>query len=752
VGADLTRARQWLARCAPSDGAEHVSDAAAKIQFVAPPSISSTQHAGIARTRGLDTVRGSSRWGVDRRLALVVGLVAAVPVLASTVHAIIAGWTPVFDDAIIATRSIDVLSAHPPLVGEYSDAWVSSVGPVFTPGPMLFWLFAFQTRFMGDWALPVTMGLVNAASIIGVVALARRRGGRVFMFTTAFAVAVMCRSLPGEVLHDMVNPSLAVLPFTLLLFLAWSVACGEYRLLPLMVLVASFVVQAHFSVGVPGLAISLVALASLAVSMIGNRSATSGEHRRRWLFGALGVALVCWSAPLIDQAFNRPGNFVRIVQTATVHQKTLGTAWGVHAVVKAIGIPPWWLRGSLTPLDRLSDLGSAPNAAAIGSCLLVLGGLSIVTVLGLRRRRRDLAAAGALALALNAALLVLTASTPSRLAFSANKSLFWASPAGMFTWLALGWSLAVLVRPRRWGALLGLRTVTVLKRPAVASFAGLGIVASVAAWAVTAQGSDAFQWTYRPVRALESRLVARLPRNRAVLVLPSRSEAFVFRTAVTYQLRRRGYHFGVPQSVLFDDLGPKLGKYYSLPRHYDDQLLVDYANKPVPRGGRVLVRIPVASPESALGRAIIVWDFPASPLAGIQQACPPARRTPPLGPTLRQLRTVAGRVVGYVDGSHILGNNADICGWAANLKDHRVADAVLVFADGRLVSAVKPAFSRPDIVRAGVGGNSGFSVRLPVSAVEQAGRKRKLQIFGIERGIASPLRFLCANKPQDLGC
>ena len=80
------------------------------------------------------------------------------------------GWTPVFDDAVIATRSFDVFSAHSPLVGTYSDASLPSVGSVYGAGPLLYWLLAVQVRFLGDWALPVTMGVVNTASIMGVVA------------------------------------------------------------------------------------------------------------------------------------------------------------------------------------------------------------------------------------------------------------------------------------------------------------------------------------------------------------------------------------------------------------------------------------------------------------------------------------------------------------------------------------------------------------------------------------------------------
>ena len=83
------------------------------------------------------------------------------------------------------------------------------------------------------------------------------------MFVTAVALDLMLASLISEVRHDTLNPSIALLPLTLLLFLAWCVGCGEYRLLPLTVVAASFVAQAHFTVAPASAAAVGVALVGL---------------------------------------------------------------------------------------------------------------------------------------------------------------------------------------------------------------------------------------------------------------------------------------------------------------------------------------------------------------------------------------------------------------------------------------------------------------------------------------------------------
>ena len=203
----------------------------------------------------------------DLLLALAVGLCAAVPVIAATVHGLVDGWLPAGDQANIATRAYDVFTSRSSLVGLHSDASAAINHDVYSLGPMLFWLLSVPARLASPGSLTLTMGLVNTASIIGAVVLARRRGGRLLMFMTAAAVVLMSRSLAPEVLHDIWNPSAGLFPFTLLIFLCWSVGCGEYRLLALTVLVASFVVQCQLAFVPPSLGMIGVAVVGLALSL-----------------------------------------------------------------------------------------------------------------------------------------------------------------------------------------------------------------------------------------------------------------------------------------------------------------------------------------------------------------------------------------------------------------------------------------------------------------------------------------------------
>ena len=166
-------------------------------------------------------------------LVVALGLAAAVPVIASTITAIANNWIPLGDDAVIAVRAYDVFSAHTPLLGQYSAASGLSGGTSHSLGPMLYWLLAVPLRVGGSTGLLVAMCVLNTAAVMGSVALAHRRGGPGLAAATGIGLALVCASLPPETLHSVWNPSAGQLPLVLLVYLCWSLACGEIRLLAL---------------------------------------------------------------------------------------------------------------------------------------------------------------------------------------------------------------------------------------------------------------------------------------------------------------------------------------------------------------------------------------------------------------------------------------------------------------------------------------------------------------------------------------
>ncbi len=388
---------------------------------------------------------------VEPLLTLAAGLAAAIPVISATVNAVRAGWVPVADRGIIATRAHDVFTSHAPLVGQYSLAGEVTGRVTHSLGPMLFWLLAPAAYNGSDVGMAVTIGALNTLCIVGCVALARRRGGRVLMVMSAVAVALMCQSLAAETFHDVWNPSAGLFPFTLLIFLCWSLACGDYRLLPLTVLVASFVVQTHLTYLPPTLGLLAVGLGGLVVGGIGRRRRGAPGPRRRtllvWSSATALVAVLCWSATIDGQLTEHPGNLTLVAESATKQKATLGEEVGWHAVVHAVGIVPWWLQTPKSRWQRKHEVRSKPSALATNSTIAMLAALVLVSALALVRRRRDVATLALSALVLCPALAAVAASTPTprRLSATLGYTMWWGSQAGMIVWLALAWVLLLVL-------------------------------------------------------------------------------------------------------------------------------------------------------------------------------------------------------------------------------------------------------------------------------------------------------------------
>jgi hypothetical protein len=552
-----------------------------------------------------DRLPATGESGGQRRLILAFGLVAALPVIVAAGHAIAVRWVPLSDLAYTAVKSFDVFTSRSPLVGQWSSGATAAVDEVtYSPGPLLFWLLAVPTRWLGPSAPAVTAGLVNVASVIGLVGLAQRRGGRPLMLATAIAIPVMLVSLPAETYSDPWNSSAALLPLALLVFLAWSLACGEYRLLPLAVLVASFAAQCHLTFAVPAVAVLAVGVAGLAVTRrVEGRAAaagaedgrTGGERAslRRWAAAAVVVGVVCWSAPLIDQATNDPGNLSLLAQAATTGKPTLGFDAGWHATVHALGVVPWWLQQPRSVLARISDLAEAPGAISIASAVLVLAALVAVMVVGWRRRRPDVWAAGALGLALAAAVAVDAASTPKEALPTVVYTLRWVSPAGMCVWLMLGLAVAVLVWPPSW-------TVPV---PARIPAALVGLAVATALAVVVAVTEDPVRQPYRQMRTLDHRVAAALPPDRATRVEAADLYASAFQAGLVFWLRHEG------RDVVAPDMRKPLGRDYA-EGSYDRVVLVGVQDPKTAAQhrppGRIIARLRYDQPFTAKPAHMVV--------------------------------------------------------------------------------------------------------------------------------------------------
>ena len=575
-----------------------------------------------------------ARWGYgrsDRWLAPVVGLCAAGPVIASTLRALRDGWVPAGDQANIATRAHDVLTSRTPLVGLHSDVSAVTHHTVYSLGPMLFWLLALPARVASPGSLVFTMGLLNAASIIGATVLARRRGGRPLMFLTALAIVLMSRSLAPEVLHDVWNPSAGLFPFTMLIFLCWSLGCGEYRLLPLTVLVASFVVQCQLAFVPPVLGALVIGMVGLGVWLRSAR-ARPGDGGRgrvwRWALAALLVALVCWAPPVIDQITVTPGNLTAVIRTTRANRSTLGAAVGWHAVVKAVGVPPWWLRNPASPFERKYEVRATPSALASASTVVALCTLLIVAVVGIVRRRTEAWVGALIALGACGGLAGVAAATPTTrlLAATLGYTLWSGSPIGMFVWLMLAGAPAAMLAGR-------VRPLAGRVSPALASALAVGSLAGAAVAVGLGERSDEHLQEYRPLGAVVNGLDRGIPSGRTVQLIGILGDAtFRFKMAARYTLVEHGVR---PISPGTDT---RVGSWYELDHHpYDCTVYIEDGTGPPSltnvAGLRSGPPVLMASVVYAVSHPVSAWVAPAG--------CPASHAREPVSLTAANGRPTA---------------------------------------------------------------------------------------------------------------
>ena len=152
----------------------------------------------------------------------------AVPFIAAGYVALTRTWLPPSDHALIMLHVRDVGGPDTPLLGAYSRLGWNH------PGPLAFWLLALPYRLSGARTQGVMIGIlaINAAAIVGCLALARRRGGTVLTVLVGLALAAMVRGFGAAFAFHVWNPDLPAYPTAFLILATWSVIEGDLRLVP----------------------------------------------------------------------------------------------------------------------------------------------------------------------------------------------------------------------------------------------------------------------------------------------------------------------------------------------------------------------------------------------------------------------------------------------------------------------------------------------------------------------------------------
>lgn len=499
--------------------------------------------------------------------SLALASVAAVllPIVVATARSIRDGWLPVGDNAFFAVRALDVGTRHHPLLGTWTSASVAAGVDVNNPGPLFFEVLALPARLFGGAAgLAIGSAALNAAAVLVIAAFAHRRGGPLAVLASMLPTGVLLWTMGSELLFDPWQPHSLLVPFLCLLVLVWSLACGDLLALPLVVLVASLLLQTHLTYAVLVPLLVTWALLGLVLSLRRRADvepAAAGSVRRDLVrMGAVAalVLVACWAQPLYEQvAGEGEGNLSRLVRSTETAADTVGFGAGARVAATVVARPPWILRPSFRdtyavgdPAEAVFGLGSvaSPAGATVG-----LGVVVAVLVAGAwdARRRSDLvgsrlAITGLLALA---GAVATVAQAPIGSLGLAPHQLRWLWPVGAF----LG--LAVLVVVARRAVASGIPPL-----PVAAALAGLCAVLAAANLPTFNQGAGpSADERAIPVVAALGRQLDVLEGGGPVLIdLAGIRFAEPYTLAVMAELQRRGIEFVVPEDdeVMIRQLGP----------------------------------------------------------------------------------------------------------------------------------------------------------------------------------------------------
>jgi hypothetical protein len=375
------------------------------------------------------TTTAWKRWAVPAAIGL-----ALVPFVASAIALIarVGGdYHPTADQALIELQIRDI-GHHPVLLGPYSRfGW-------FHPGPILYYLLWLPYRLTGSSSVSLCFAalVVNAAAVLGIALVARRRGGLPLVLLTVTLVGLLTSSLGAQFFRDVWNPNITVLPFLLLVLLVWSMTCGEAWALPVTAFVATFLVQSHVSYGfVTAAAVGAGIVGALITLRRRRDGADHPERVRAWVRMTVVTVVVLgvlWLPVVLQQLTQEPGNLGRLIRFFRDHgrEHSYGDAW--HVLASQLSIWPDWLRGSVVRniYSGAVDLGGG-TPIALG--VIVLVAAAVVTW----RRAKD---AFRLDVVVGIAIVAGFVSVTRIVDEIFPYLVVWTWVLGMLTWLAIGWS------------------------------------------------------------------------------------------------------------------------------------------------------------------------------------------------------------------------------------------------------------------------------------------------------------------------
>lgn len=437
-------------------------------------------------------------------------------------------WLPVGDWASMAYRTSRVGTGDTPLIGAYTvKGWAH-------PGPLLFWLASPLYRVTGGdaRALEWTAAAINIATIVALAGVAWRRGRWPLLVGVMALTSVLIHAIGPDLLIDLWNPYIPLLPFLLTVLLVWDAALGQRRALVEAAVPACFAMQCHLAF------VSLVALLAVWVwawsrwwprLVDEGHAATADLPRPPWSpwwratrWAVVAVALLSLG-PLLDSVLDMH-NPLRIARSFGGDTARLGLVDAASLVGRYVRPDGPWMGGA-TPLENLSVAGSGPLPL-----LLALAVLAACLRLARRRGLVDVVALSCLTLV----LVVGSVIAAGQFVMPVERYLAqWLKIVGALVWFTPAWTAWRLVEP-------AVRAVPVRRR-AAAVVAALAVVGTtVWSWGDATRAEPQFAEEGEVVAELGEQLAGVLPDDQVIRVERRGEPWHIFTPGLILDLIDRG--------------------------------------------------------------------------------------------------------------------------------------------------------------------------------------------------------------------
>jgi hypothetical protein len=384
----------------------------------------------------------------SRRVAIALAAVAVAPLAIGSVSLVGDTWHPVGDWASMLFRIGQVGSRDTPLVGTYTvKGWAH-------PGPFLYYAAAPLHRLTsGDpRSMAWSAAIVNAATVAAIAGVAWRRGRLALTMAVLLLVALLTHGLGPDLLVDLWNPYLGLLPFLLVLLLAWDAALGRPRSVLLAAVPATVAIQCHVSfaplIAVVGLwLVAWCRWSARLVPVDGSGGSVVGVTRPEarwsaWRPAVVGGAVVAavMSLPVLVDLVADTHNLASVGGHLVVGSGTqIGVVHGLGLVSRYTRPDGPWIGGA-EPSAWGDVQGSGPVVA-----LLVLAVLGACVVVARRRGLTDAVALATLTLTLVVASIPAAANLVTPLFPYLTQ---WLKIVGGLVWFTVVWTAWRLVETR----------------------------------------------------------------------------------------------------------------------------------------------------------------------------------------------------------------------------------------------------------------------------------------------------------------